>query len=308
MANLYRLNRDYEEILSGLSFEEIVTFYRNLNKKMLETYPSLNSNKWNVEEHNKIFNSVEEATDVFKTKYPLINLVNYATKFEELQDKYLDEHDLAVYKLLTSKIVTLTTSINFLVNSILAELTSIYNYYDYSIHIGTSILKEELNVPEELLEPLEPYFYNKDNSSFYGATAINSSNRSINTNFKVIEFYIESFNDFKRIKFNPEDVTEDLAEVLTMYNKAYDSGKEAIDKFEELKKEPFKLAVKISVEVAEKMDKKANERAVELLGSEAYIINRDYEALYKSTLASAPKYNFETFELILPNAEEGVVN
>ena len=118
-TNINKLNKDYEEILSGLSFEEIVAYYRNINKKMLETYPSLHCNKWNIEKHNKLFDSVEEATNVFKTKYPLIDVVNYVTKVEELEDKYLKEHDLAVYKLLTSDLVTLTSSIGFIHNSIL---------------------------------------------------------------------------------------------------------------------------------------------------------------------------------------------
>ena len=147
MANLNKINKDYEEILSGLSFEEIVAYYRNINKKMLETYPSLNCNKWNIEKHNKIFDSVEEATDVFITKYPLINVVKYATKFEELEDKYLKEHDLAVYKILTSDLVTLTSSIGFIYNSILSDLLHIYFYYDYVIHIGTYVLKVELDFP-----------------------------------------------------------------------------------------------------------------------------------------------------------------
>ena len=91
MVNLNKINKDYEEILSGLSFEEIVTYYRNVNMKMLETYPTWNSNKWNIEEHNKLFDSVEEATEIFKKQYPLINIVKYATKLEELELKYLEE-------------------------------------------------------------------------------------------------------------------------------------------------------------------------------------------------------------------------
>ena len=62
MANLNKINKEYNEILSGLTYEEIVAYYRNINKKLLETYPSLDSHKWNVKEHNKLFTSIEEAT------------------------------------------------------------------------------------------------------------------------------------------------------------------------------------------------------------------------------------------------------
>ena len=290
MANLNKINKDYEEILSGLSFEEIVAYYRNINKKMLETYPSLKCNKWNIEKHNKIFDSVEEATEVFKKRYPSINVVNYLTKFEELEDKYLKEHDLAVYKLLSSDIVTLTTSIGFIVNGLIQDFTHIYFYYDYVTHIGTNILRIELDIPKELLEPLEPYFYNENNSSFYGAKALSFLNDNIEVNFKVLEMYIESFNDYRKLSYS-ENLPEDLVEVLEMFNEAYDSGAEAIKEFEELKSNPFKKAIEIEAEIRTK-------------DSIFNYTEEDLAIFLESKLASAPKYNFETFELILPTIEE----
>ena len=52
MVNVNQLDKDFKEILKGLTFEEIVTYYRSINKKLLETYPSSESMEWNVEEHN----------------------------------------------------------------------------------------------------------------------------------------------------------------------------------------------------------------------------------------------------------------
>ena len=296
MVNLNKINKDYEEILSGLSFEEIVTYYRNVNKKMLETYPTLNSNKWNIEEHNKLFNSVEEATDIFKKQYPLINIVKYATKLEELENKYLEEHDLAVYKLLAYALVNLSNSISHIVHDILMDLTHIYLYYDSITfaNMGMYTLKEEVNVPEELLEPLEPYFYNmKNHNSFYGAKALSFLNDNIQVNFEVLELYIKDFNKKCRINFNAEEVPEDLVEVLEIYNNAYDSGAKAINHFEELKKNPFKTAIEITVESMKKIEEKSE------------FIKHDYDKILESKLAEAPKYNFTTFEIELPT---GVVN
>lgn len=291
MVNLNKINKDYEEILSGLSFEEIVTYYRNVNKKMLETYPTLNSNKWNIEEHNKLFDSVEEATDIFKKQYPLINIVKYATKLEELELKYLEEHDLAVYKLLAYALVNLSTSITHIVRDMLLDLTHIYLYYDSITfaNMGMYTLKEEVNVPEELLEPLEPYFYNmKNHNSFYGAKALSFLNDNIQVNFEVLELYIKDFNKKCRINFNAEEVPEDLVEVLEIYNNAYDSGAKAINRFEELKKNPFKTAIEITVESMKKIEEKSE------------FIKHDYDKILESKLAEAPKYNFTTFELELP--------
>lgn len=298
MANLYRINKDYEEILSGLTYEEIVAYYRNINKKLLETYPSLDSHKWKIEEHNKLFDSIENATKVFKKKYPSINIVKYATKLEELEDKYLKEQDLATYKLLTSDIVTLTTSIRFLVKDVLADFSHIYFYYEHITfsNLGMYTFKEELNVPEELLEPLEPYFYNmKNNSTFYGAKALSYLNDNIEVNFKVLEMYINAFNDYRKLDFNPEEFTEETVEALELFNKVYDSGVKAIEEFEEIKKNPFKKAIEITIEVYKKTDND-------------FTVKRDYKKLYEEKLASAPKYNFETFELILPTAEVDPTN
>ena len=287
MANLYRINKDYEEILSGLTYEEIVAYYRNINKKLLETYPSLDSHKWNIEEHNKLFDSIEEATIVFKRNFPLINVVKYHAKFEELEEKYLNEHDLGVYKLLTANLNNLATSIALGVNEILLDLTSIYHYYNYINHIGTYILKTELDVPEELLEPLKPYFNNRNNSSFYGATALNYLNEHIRVNFIITENYISVFNDYKRLNFDVEDVPEELVEVLNTYNKFYDLGTESIKKFEEVKETPFKKAIELEAETRTE-------------NNYFNYTEEEIEKFIESELASAPAYNFNEFKLELP--------
>ena len=298
MSNLYAINKEYEEILSGLNFKEIGTYYRNIYKKMLETYPSFNSNEWNVEEHNKIFDSIEEATNIFKKSFPSINVVKYHVKFEELEDKYLKELDLGIYKILTSDLNNIATSIAFQVNAILLDLASMYHYYNYISDVGTHILEIELDVPEELLEPLKPYFTNRSNSSFYGSEALSYLNEHIKVNFKVAEMYIEVFNDFERINFSVEDdVPSDLAEVLNTYNKFYDLGIASIKQFEEMKAAPFKKAIEL-------------EAAVKVGNDFNNFTEDEVEKFIESELASAPKYNFETFELIVPEnaTEEGVVN
>ena len=106
------------------------------------------------------------------------------------------------------------------------------------------------------------------------------------------------------MEFNPEELPEDLVKVLKLYNKSYDFGDETIEEFEENKKQPFKMAVEICVEVKKEMDSKINDLNIKI-GLEP--INIDYEALFKSELVSAPKYDFENFEIILPTTE-GVVN
>ena len=300
MVNITKLNKDYEEILLGLSSEEITEYYKQLNKKIVNCYPTLNSH-WNDEELTALLTSVDEVTNILSSSYKkdALHRTNIASRYLELSDKYLDELDLATYKLLTSDIVTLSTYIAFIVNDILKDLTHIYLYYTYITFadMGIYTLEEELNIPKELLEPLEPYFYNmKNNNSFYGAKALSYLNDNIKINFKVLEMFIEDFNDFSKIDFSSNDIPEELVEVLNRFNKAYDSGVKAIEKFEELKKNPFKTAIEIEANVRTKNSTIFN------------YTEEDIESFIESKLASAPKYNFETFELELPVKEnvEGV--
>jgi len=305
MANLFKIEKEYKQFILGLSSDEVTEYYKQLNKKIIECYPSLNSN-WNNEELDSLLASVEDVTNILSSTYKLdsLNRINIASRYLELSDKYLEEIDLATYKILAYQIIGSVTSIQLLFKSIYNDFNHMYLYYDYATSIGTSILEEELNVPEELLEPLEPYFYNKNNSSFYGAKAISFLNDNIKVNLHFLEKYVESFKKFKRMEFNPEELPEDLVEVLNLYNKSYDLGIKTIEEFEEIKKQPFKMAVEICVKVKKEMDSKINDSNIKY-GLEP--INIDYEALYKSELASAPKYDFENFELILPTTE-GAVN
>lgn len=280
MVNVNQLDKDFKEILKGLTFEEIVTYYRSINKKLLETYPSSDSMEWNVEEHNKLFESISDATDVFKKKYPSINTVKYLTKFEVLEDKYLDECNIAYYRRFYTSLLAIYILLGMNISNINFFLNGMYNYLDFVNLCKYSLLEEELGLNAEEIETLEP-------SSYYGAEAQSYINIFLEAEVKIVEEHIEYFKDFRKIDYNPEEYfSEELLKVVNDYNNTYDKTVELIEEYKELKANPFKEAIDNAVKFK--------------IEHSSFLSEEDYEDILQYKIDSAPKYNFETFEIILP--------
>lgn len=290
MVTIKHLEKDYKEILLSLTPEEVTEYYKQLNNKLVNCLPSISFSNWNAEEQAVILSNIEDVTSILKTKYPNVNLTNISSRYVNLLDKYLEELDLATYKIRLGKLKELASIIGLIVNGIGTLLGSIYSYYIFRIHLGTDILAVELNVPEELLEPLEPYFKNTTNSSYYGVIAESFVNSFIEAEVKGVENYIDIFRTYFSEIAVPEDIHSDLASVLIEYNEVYSTVIDYIEAYEDLKVNPFKEAVESYVKYS--IDKLS------------IYTEEDYSRLLEHELTKAPKYNFETFELIVP---EGAV-
>lgn len=312
MANLYSIEKEFKNLLLNLSSEEIVEYYKQLNKKLVKCLPDLDSANYKHEELTSVLANIEDVTSVFKKEYPLINQTNISLRYLELLNKYLIEVDKAQYKIELEKIRNIVYRIASNVHYIKYFLNSIYNYYTYRIYIKEGLLEKELDVPEDISSVLEPYF-NKSNSSYYGATAESYVNDFIKLLFENLEKIIDIFNNYfyeldlvpnnpvlfsdKLTKAEIEEFKKEFELIIVEYNEYYNSGLQYIKEFEELKLNPFKEAVEISVKTLIEFSSVFNEE--------------DYSRLIEKELASAPNYNFETFELILPtekNKPKGSVN
>ena len=296
MANLYKIEKEYKEFILGLTPEEITEYYKQLNKKIIECYPTLNSN-WKEEELESLLASVNDVTNILSSTYKKdsLNRTNIASRYLELSNKYLNEIDVASIKLQLANLKTVVFIIGMLVNGVEYFLSSIYSNWHKNNLLGTYILEEELGLPEEVAESIKEY--SENSSSYYGASTISYINSFIEAEVLSMENYISFFKTtYTEIVFsedvNEEDISEELASVVAEFNKKYKEGLAIIDSFEELKLNPFKTAIKTFVEVMKNKESKTS------------FIEHDYNAIYESKLASAPKYNFETFELILPTFEE----
>lgn len=276
MANIKHLEKDYNEILLGLSFEEIAEYYKQLNRKLINTYPSMDSILWNAEEQKSILNTINDVTSVLKTKYPKINLTNISSRYMELLDKYLTELDVAYYKLSYEKLFNIGINIQSIIKNIHFFLITTYNNYVYEKEAKQLGIKPEVDIISK-----------------------SSVNDFLKMQVKEIEANINLFEDyFSEINISSVyyaiDVPEEVKTVISKYNELYSNCSSLVEEYKELKVNPFKQAIIFDVEVAIK--------------TSSYYTEEDYSRLLEEKTASAPKYNFETFELIVPITEEGVVN
>lgn len=275
-VNVKKLNKDYEEILLGLSYEEIVEYYKQLNRKLINTYPSMDSILWNNEEQKSILNNIHDVTSVLKAKYPNINLTNVSSRYKELLDKYLTELDVAFYKIAYERLFNLAINIESVLKNLFFFLITTYNNYVYKLESEELGLKTNIeNISEGAIN-----------------TFIEMQVKEIETNIKIFN---DSFSEITIDKvYYSSEVPEDLKATISKYNDLYSKCSSLVEEYKELKVNPFKQAVIFDVEVA--------------IETSSYYTEEDYSRLLEEKTASAPKYNFETFELILPITEEGVVN
>ena len=260
-SNINKLNKDFEEILLGLTPEEAVEYYKQLNKKLIKCLPNLNSANFKHEELTSVLANIENITSVFKKEYPLINQTNISLRYLELFNKYLIEVNKAQYKIELEKIKNVVYKIGSKLQYIKYFLDSIYNYYTYRTYVKEGLIENELDVPEDISSVLEPYFNNS--SSYYGATAESYINDFIKLQFENLEKIIDLFNNYfyeldlvpdnpvlfsdKLTKAEIEEFKKEFELIIVEYNEVYNSGLQYIKEFEELKVNPFKEAVEISV-------------------------------------------------------------
>lgn len=276
MTNIKHLEKDYKEILLGLTAEEVAEYYKQLNRKIVNCYPTLTTN-WNEEELTVLLDNIEEVTTVLKNNYTKSSLdkTNLSSRYAELDSKYITEIDLAFTKLNYQKLLNISYNIGSIFKNLFFMLFSLYNGYTY--------LKEEKTITE-----------NVDLNSFEASVYVDYINLFIKSQVKEIEANIKLFEKlFSEIEADLEGVPEVVVNEIAKYNELYSKTSFFTEEYEELKVNPFKQAIIIDVEANIETNPKYTEE--------------DYSRLLESKTASAPSYNFETFELIIPT-EEGVVN
>lgn len=274
MANIKHLEKDYKEILLGLTAEEVTEYYKQLNKKIVNCYPTLNTN-WNEEELDFLLASVEDVTSVLKKNYTKASLdrTNLSSRYIELDSKYVTEIDLAFTKLSYSKLLNIAYNIGSVLKNLYFFLICLYNGYTY--------LKDEKTIKESV-----------DLNSFEASVYIRYINNFIKMEVEEIEANIKLFEDrFSEIDSTGlTDVPEVVVNAISKYNELYSKCSSTIEEYEELKLNPFKKAIEFDVLATIETYSKYTEE--------------DYSDLLIFLTASAPSYNFETFEFIVP---EGVV-
>ena len=94
MANLRELNRKRKEILLNMNPEEIVTLFKEINKKVIDSLgTSENGFKYNIEEMTKANNELIELEGILSEKYTNIHGLTASTRLELLINKYAESEE-----------------------------------------------------------------------------------------------------------------------------------------------------------------------------------------------------------------------
>ena len=293
MVSIYKLDNDFKKILLDLKPSEAEAYIDSMNVKIIETFPDIHSDYWDMDSFNRLSDNLEHSIDILKNKYPSVKAYEYGSKFGKLYEKYLLETSEAFYTILKLQMYCLYLEIGNDVNDLTVMFFCIAKYYDYMIHMKKSLIEEETGIPESELDNLEEYIYNKGNASFHGAKAISNFNFIIEGKVESIELLIERIKTIPEITYEEETNDSEVIKEIDNFNFLRKKAFELISKFEALKENPFKEYAEFSVK-----------RDIEDF---SFYTEDNFPELLKRELERLPKYDFENFELIIPT-ETGDVN
>lgn len=300
MATIYEIERRRKEILLDMNEEELIALFKEINKKAVNSIGcSNNAFNWNVEEINKANEELNELTRVLKTKYPNIEGLTATTRLELLLEKYIESEEeskalifLVHFKKFINKAISLEKNIDYLQE----VLHKFYFRYSFRIWDLEELLAEELNVPEAIVDSLEPYIYY--NTSFFNKAVENDYNTFIKSIVVNIESDIAEVKEYVELNVEPSAfIEEDVVKILEGIVEAKKLTVDLIKRYENLKANPFEVAIDIEANVkAENINK--------LLKNAKYDFEETTVEEEKAfLLAVAPSYNFETYELIVPDVD-----
>lgn len=301
MATVKELDRKRKEILLNMNPEEIVTLFKQINNKVIDSLGTVNNGfKWNVDKMKKANTELYELEEILSEKYINIHGLTASTRLELLANKYAESEELTKalifnvhFERLLGYIKSLEVNIAYL-----EELLKKY-YFKYSFRRDNleKLLLEELNVPEDIvLDTLEPYIYY--NNNFFSKSLEKDFNFFIEVIVENIESDIANINvyldtELEPTKFNEEPVIKIVEGIIQLEILATS----LIKRYRNLLANPFENAINIEAEV------KTNIFNNLLKEHDSNYEEKSVEEEKEFILTKAPKYNFDTFELIVP---EGV--
>jgi len=89
LPTIYELKRIYKDFVNNLSADELNELYEALNKKYIDTLPSLEHNGFK-NEFDEIDQTIKDINNILAAKYPSIKGVNMSFRCLALFDKYLN--------------------------------------------------------------------------------------------------------------------------------------------------------------------------------------------------------------------------
>lgn len=305
MAKINELQKKRKDILLDMNKKELIVLFNEINKKAIDSIASVkNGFNWNVEEINKANEELVELENILSEKYSNIHGLTASTRFNLLLERYIEnteEAKVLFFYNYFEKNLKYIKSLEMNVAYLEAVLTKFYFKYSFRKWNLETLLLEELDVPENIVyETLEPYIYGSN--KFYSKSLENDFNYFIKAVVENIESDVAELKPFLAVEVEPSKfIEEDVIKILEGIIQLQILGTSLIKKYENLLANPFEVA--IDVEATVKTENYNN-----LIKEAKYTFEEKTVEEEKAYLVTvAPKYNFETFELILPTTEEGAV-
>lgn len=301
MATIKELDRKRKDILLNMNPEEIVTLFKQINNKVIDSLGTVNNGfKWNVDKMEKANNELDELEKILSKKYINIRGLTASTRLELLANKYAESEELTkalIFNVHFERFLGYIKSLEVNI-AYLEELLKRY-YFKYSFRRDNleKLLLEELNVPEDIvLDTLEPYIYY--NNSFFSKSLENDFNffievivENIESDIDNVDIYLDT--DLEPYKFTEEPVIKIVEGILELKILATS----LIKRYRNLLDNPFENAINIEAEAKTKIFNNL------LKEHDSNYKEKSVEEEKEFILTKAPEYNFNTFELIVP---EGV--
>ena len=301
MATIKELDKKRKDILLNMKPEEIVTLFKQINNKVIDSLGTVNNGfKWNVDKMKKANNELNELEKILSEKYVNIHGLTASTRLELLVDKYAESEELTkalVFNVHFERFLGYIKSLEVNI-AYLEELLKRY-YFKYSFRTDNleKLLLEELNVPEDIvLDTLEPYIYY--NNSFFSKSLEKDFNFFIEVIVENIESDIANVNVYLDTELEPTKfIEEPVIKIVEGIIELKILATSLIKRYRNLLANPFENAINIEAEVKTKIFNNL------LKEHDSNYKEKSVEEEKEFILTKAPEYNFNTFELIVP---EGV--
>lgn len=298
MATIHELDRKRKEILLNMNPEELEALYHEINKKAIDSLGTVENNyTFNPTEIEKANKELEEINRILIKKYPSIEALGVSSRLELLVNKYdsiLTEAKELEFNIIVVSFSSLVESLRSKINYLSNVLFKFYFRYSFRTSNFDSFLIDELGVPEDIvLVTLEPYVYYT--TSFFSKSLEHDFNFFIKKLVIDIDSTIANVNYYLDFKINPsafkeEGIIKSAEQCLQLQIMAT----KLIKTYEEIKLNPFEEAINIDA-------KSKVETLNKLWTNPSFKITVEEEK--ERLLRKAPSYNFETFELILPDID-----
>lgn len=313
LKNVNQLEKQRKEVLSNMKEEEIRKIYENLSNEYVSYLWSYKNNfEMNEEGIHDITKKFMALEMDLKHKYKTDLLVSNTMMFSLLED-----HDENTIEIMNLKNIILYLELNTFHSMLESELcllkfflSELYVSWKFRYGLGSfykieeyirkkfDLDKEEdlkfiMEIDEDIHEiSIELY------DEIFNRTK-RKHNFRIELTVKTIDTFIEQINPY--LEHSPiitENTIEELVPMLKNYKELQEETKETIRAYEELKINPFIEVIESTVESEVKRENEFNEKYNEINDSENSFPLLDYDEELAKSIANAPKYDFEEFELV----------